>query len=363
MRLIIERWVGRMMLSGALVATCGAAASAQLVRGRLIDAIRGAPIPGALIELRDSAGTVRARTFSGESGAFAVIPPTRDRLALRVVAIGYAPRAATALAGDGALGDISMTPHAISLPDITALARSRGCQSIGDGDTYGKLLRAAEGALEVMHATIAARNRRFEVVETHRATIDGKVVNADSTRGFLTEWPIGNIGLDSLRDHGFAVTSRSAAGVGRMWYGPDLAVLFSDWFQERYCFTVAAMNPADSAIVIRFAPVKRSKLVELNGALHLDPLSLAVRELNYTHVHLPSGVDKGSAGGVVRFAADSTGTWIPVYWSIRAPVEMGRPRVISRTINLPRGAEIRPAASFRVPTAFVERIGRVVGEH
>jgi hypothetical protein len=74
-------------------------------------------------------------------------------------------------------------------------------------------------------------------------------------------------------------------------------------------------------------------------------------------------VGKGSAGGVVRFASDSSGTWVPVYWSIRAPIERARPRTITRTgTRLPSGITVVPPPSIRLPAGSVERVGRVIGE-
>ncbi len=351
-----------LLIAAALAAVVPARqAAAQVVRGRLLDAVRGDPIAGALVELRDSAGTVRARTFSGESGAFALMPTSRDGLSVRIVAIGYTPRPLSPL-GTLALGDITMTPHAVTLPAIRALADGKGCGGVGDPDTWTRLLQAAGGALEVMEATIESGARQFEILEVVSVMVDGRVMRADTSGGVLNEWPVGSISQDSLREFGFAVEVPPVLGGGRMWYGPDLAVLFAEWFQSRYCFSVARPDRRTNDIVIRFEPVAKSKLVELAGEIHLDPVTLAVRELNYTHVNLPSGVGKGAAGGVVRFATDSTGTWVPVYWSIRAPIERARPRTITRTVGrYPPGITVVPP-SIRLPEGSVERVGRVIGE-
>ncbi len=350
----------RWLLFAAVLAAIipGSAASAQVVRGRVLDAVRGSPIAGALVELRDSAGTVRARTLSGESGAFALMPTVRDGLSVRIVAIGYTPRPLSPLA-TFALGDLTMAPHAITLPAIRALADGKGCGGVGDIDTWTRLLDATAGALEVMEATIESGARQFEILEVVTVMVDGRVMQADSSSGVLSEWPIGSISQDSLRAFGFAAEIPPVLGGGRTWYGPDLAVLFAEWFQSSHCFAVSRPDKRTNDIVIRFEPVAKAKLVDLAGEIRLDPVTLAVRELSYTHVNLPSTVGKGAAGGVVRFATDSTGTWVPVYWSIRAPIERAPPRTITRTGGrLPAG--IPP--TIRVPSGSVERVGRVIGE-
>ena len=341
------------------------ALGAQMVQGRVRDTVRDAPISGALVELRDTTGTVRARTMSGAGGTFALMLPPGSRFDLRVIAIGYSPRALPAVSS-GQLGDLVMTPHAITLPAIRALAESKGCRATGQMDTYARLYDAATGALEVMKATIESRSRAWTVVEEYRVLDGNRVIDTNKKQQGLTDWPIASIDTDSLRDYGFAIPAPDD-GNALIWHGPDLAVLFADWFQDRHCFTVREPDAKRDYITIAYEPVKDAKklgIVELAGEIRLDPATLAVRELLYTHVNLPAMVRKDVAGGVVRFAVDGTGTWVPVYWSIRAPMAV-RARNITRTIVTSGNGRLPPDATMGAPVMprmniSVERIGRVV---
>ena len=62
---------------------------AQAIRGRVVDAVQGRPIAGALVELQDSAGRLLRRTIASPSGAYQLVVPRPAAYRVRVAALGF----------------------------------------------------------------------------------------------------------------------------------------------------------------------------------------------------------------------------------------------------------------------------------
>lgn len=331
--------------------------TAQQLSGRLLDGTNQRPLVGALVELRDSTGAVRARGLSGSTGVFRLAAPSAGRWRWRAIAIGYSPGGASVLLQSGAevaLGDLEMMAVTVQLPDIEAVARRDGCTPRGD-DAMRPLIEAIEGSLAVMEAAVLDRSRSMPVewvtrrdMETARGLFR---VSDDTVRERLTAWPIRSAPPEVLEKTGFADAALTAEG--RRWYGPDLAVLSADWFHERYCFRVEP--PTENGdLVVTFAPHPGGTRIEIRGKIRLDRTALAVRALEYEFVQLPTHLRAAQSGGNLRFAPDGEGVWRPVEWRIWAPIEqLTREGRSGRTV--PTGVSGKAELSGRVAPAAGSR--------
>lgn len=78
-----------LLLVGATLAAAGGA-SAQVVRGRVVDALTGDPVPGATLALVDIAGDIVRATDSDASGHFQLRAPAAGFFSVQADGLGYA---------------------------------------------------------------------------------------------------------------------------------------------------------------------------------------------------------------------------------------------------------------------------------
>ena len=96
--------------------------AAQQVRGTVRDSAGGAPLPGAVVSIVDSAGATTARTIADGSGRFTLARAPRAA-ALHVIRIGYQPRdvAIPPVSRDG--GDVTLSFAMRRLPAMLDAVR------------------------------------------------------------------------------------------------------------------------------------------------------------------------------------------------------------------------------------------------
>ena len=346
------------------------AASAQVIRGRIIDSTARTGITGALVELRDSAGVITQRTFSGATGGFA-FPVRPGHYDVHVAAIGFARHPAepvTVGSADVELPVFALNPIAISLPAIEAVSGKKSCgKSDLTPDTFAGLLDAAQTSLEVIDGTIRAGTLGFQMRLVHTETIYNNRhdrISADTANRVIGTWPVRALPPDSLAAIGFMRERAQEEGGGQVFYGPDFASLFSDWFLDTHCFTLDRKKSHGDTLVITFQPQGKPKHVDLKGEMVIDRPTLTLRKLSYEHQHLPDGFPDKSAGGTMEFAELMPGLWVPAEWSIWAPIVkvtryIARP-MLGPTITVGRGRGNGGAIQAPPPPAqiAVETVGR-----
>jgi hypothetical protein len=107
---------------------------------------------------------------------------------------------------------------------------------------------------------------------------------------------------------------------GPIYFGPDARVLFTDWFLGTHCISVESGSER-TGIIAQFKPAKGTRsAAALLGRLEFDRTSLALRSLSFEFAARPRWAPKGSDRGEIRFARLPDGVWLPVQWSMRAPV-------------------------------------------
>jgi hypothetical protein len=303
------------------LAAAPAVVSAQAVRARVLEE-DGTPLPRALAELRRADGTVAARATSGRDGAVTVTAPAPGRYRLRILAIGYSPYQSSffELTSAGrAVADVRLARVAVTLADLEVLERSR-CGG-GAGTVLARLLDGARTALDVMQANLAGGDGFASRLITREAlaTRGDSLITADTSAVALVRWPLASIDPDSIRVFGFMTQGIVPGGMGYHWFGPDVRVLFADWFLANHCFRVERRATGDSVITLTFAPVATGARVDIAGTLVLDAATLALHRLTFEHRNLPSPLRAGSAVGEVTFAELGDG-WVPLTWRIYAPI-------------------------------------------
>ena len=310
-----------------LLAALPSVLSGQTVRGRIVD-LRGAPIVGALVELREPSGKSLQIILTAPSGAFQLTVPAPGRYLYRVAAIGYQPRQPVPLdvpASGLVVGDVALERMIMRLPDLIAAGRGRYCGKSGLGDeTYVRLLESVHTALQVIQSTIESGQVGFQVAVVTTRTAYGSFNNfeiADTTIQPLTRWPVESIDPDTLRVVGFSRDIDPGDENTRWYYGPDPRVLFSDWFLESHCFTLDRPDRKGrtDTLHLRFAPARKSPKVDVGGELVLDAHDLSLLQFSFEFRNLPKWMPEGAAGGNMQFAKLGTGLWVTRNWAIWAP--------------------------------------------
>jgi hypothetical protein len=73
-------------------------------------------------------------------------------------------------------------------------------------------------------------------------------------------------------------------------------------------------------LALEFRPERLRNNVDISGRFVFDSSSLALRELSWRWEGLPPWVPDEGQGGFVRFQGMPSGGWLPVAWSLTAPI-------------------------------------------
>jgi hypothetical protein len=304
---------------------------AQTVHGRVVEIPADEPIAGALLALVDTGGTEVARSASSPSGGFTLRAPAGGRYHVLIRQIGQYPWRSPAFSlAAGATYPVTfrVDTRPYELPTLTVEARRSRCGARpGESGFLGTLLESAETALELARTTADQGALAFSTATYLKELApDLRIVDSASagvTR--LARWPIESAPPESLRVWGFvrqppeergATTARQESGP--IYYGPDVRVLFSEWFLGTHCFRVEEEKAGH--LEVRFTPERRGDRAEIEGRLLLDRGSMELRSLEFEYVGLPEWVPKGKAGGAVELRRLREGAWVPRAWRLRAPV-------------------------------------------
>jgi hypothetical protein len=308
---------------------------AQQVLGRAVRVPDGVPILEALVILVDDRGQERGRTVTSATGGFELRAPQAGHYRLRVQRIGQ--RGWESPPFDLAAAEvwrptIRVPDRPFELQELSASARRPNCQvTLGDASLGADLLEAAQTALGLSEAEAAAGHRNY-VTENYRRMVPlvGPSQDSVAVQGKLAGWPIQSADPDSLRRIGFVQGEWPAPSlmeetpqVGPTYFAPDARVLFTDWFLATHCISVDTKDKGEdkNLVIARFKPAKGTRSVAgLNGSLEFERASLGLRSLSFGFAARPRWASKGTAGGEIRFARLAGGVWLPIQWSMRAPV-------------------------------------------
>jgi hypothetical protein len=319
--------VCRTLIAVTAVLAAAMPLDAQQLRGVVSDA-SGAPVPGVLLQLLDSASRVVAQGLSGDHGAYRLRAPVSGAFVVRSLRIGFRPTFSEPLRLDAASDlayDVTLTGIAIHLDTVRVSGRAT-CRIAQD--TALQSFRALEQARSAIIATsLPDASARWSVT----SVLFERIFDTTSVRPVRQrhEWwsgvvkePWKSVPSDSLHSNGYIV----GAGDSVVYRAPGLDALASDDFLEDHCFRLAASaNPAEIGIAFEPSPARR-KTPEISGTLWLDRTTAQLQRLTYGYVNAPLRAQERSARGELHFARVSNGGWVITRWSVHMPsLELSRP--------------------------------------
>ncbi len=312
-------------LARALVGllTGPAVAAAQLISGAVTTQSGGAPLPGVVVELTDSASRRVASALSGERGLFRLRAPAPGHYRLTARRIGFQPARVGPLhlTADTTIA-LPMREVPVELPTVTASERSHCAIGRAEASATAVLLESASTALDATTLTLAEGGYTFDLVNHRREYTLAPTLLRDVTIGtqrVRDVRPWSSLGADALARYGFVHLEDNML----RFVAPDLAVLTSAAFAESHCFRVLELAERAGEIGLRFDPVRDLERADIRGTLWLDAATLELRELDFIFTELQFFGRDTLAGGRLLFSRLPTGGWVPSDWVIRSPVPPG----------------------------------------
>ena len=110
-----------------------------------------------------------------------------------------------------------------------------------------------------------------------------------------------------------------------IFYGPDPDEIITERFLRQHCFhRVPGSGATEGLIGLAFDPLPRQQNPDVSGTLWIEPVSGALRSVDYGWTNPPFWADGGKARGRTDFVRLASGGWVTQRWYIRLPsVEVG----------------------------------------
>ena len=297
----------------------------QAIQGRLVQEGSDTPVSDAVVILMDSAGIEVDRAITFGSGGFSLAARGAGRYQLRILRIGF--RAWTSdrfplSAGPPVRRVLSLAGERIALPELTVAARAFCTNNLDDQPVLLTVLDEARKALAATELTLRNRQRLYKV----RRYVRRLDLHLRSTEERLVEgwgrgaWPVRSVGAEALERLGFVADTGGPDGP--VYFGPDAAVLFSDFFMGSHCFHLEIPDDSITGRVgLGFRPVKpRRNKPDISGVLWVDTRTLLLQTLEFRYTGLPRWASTGASGGELSFRPLGGGGFIVGAWWLRAPV-------------------------------------------
>lgn len=348
----------RHVLSFLLLLGSIAPASAQVVRGRFIDASAGAPIEGGVVSLLAMDGSEVTDVLTDAHGWYALHAPAAGRYRLRASRIGYADfltEPFVLAAGQVLERDIAASVRAIPLEGVSVRGTSRCRLRPEQGVQTQALWSAIRTALSA--ASLTKRERlHYDVTEYVRdldpANLNPIGPSRTRARSGLAEHPFVSAPVDSLIRNGFVRPGPDET----FYFAPDADVLLSDAFLAHHCFRVVVEKDGAgkaSRVGLTFEPVEQGAGVDVEGTLWVNPSTGELRAMDYRYTGLDVP-DAERLGGRVEFARVRTGRWIVSRWYVRMPV-------LAAPGSGRRLSDVAPDRQGRHLQRIIEQGGVIVG--
>ena len=298
---------------------CARTSEAQVVRGTVSDSASRRPIPGAVLILFDSAGVVLGRNITNERGQYTLAGVSSARR-LRVQRIGFRPRDVRIPAATNNVVELSvaMIPLPTFLEPIHVTASA--CPKRSD---QGSALALLEQARAGLLTTVVAREAKPAslVLYLYERTMDGtsdkidrQTVRVDSAYRIAVSFSAVHDAAAFVR-RGFMQDGHD----GQTFYAPDADVLLADAFANGYCFRV--MEPRrerPNQVGLGFvAADRRRDRVDIDGALWIDTVARALRDIEFRYVGLDPRLERFEPGGQLSFQEMPNGTVMVDRWALR----------------------------------------------
>ena len=345
-------------LAAAFAATVSPA-TAQIVRGRVLEEGVGTPLPGAMIVLVDAEGTQVGRILTDELGRFTLRAPENGAYTLRADRIGYASMTSPPLdlaSGAAAFHDMVVPVQAIALDNITVEGERRCVLRPEGGLDVARVWEEARKALAAAAFTDETSVYRYVTMKYERDLDSDARTVRNEQRNFsdlMQRQTFVSRPAEELMANGFVQEEED----GTFYYAPDANVMLSDAFLDTHCLRVRqGEDETEGLIGLAFEPVRgRRGHIDIRGVMWLEPESSELQWLEYAYADLEAELRSRHVGGKVMFAGLPNGTWVVREWYIRMPRPGMRPNPFT---NIPE----RFLAGIRETGAVVMRILTPLGE-
>jgi hypothetical protein len=311
-----------------LLLSCAVPASAQTVRGHVIERESQRPIAGAFVVLLDASGARVAATLSGPAGEYEHRAPRPGAYRLRVERIGAQTVTSPVIElAAGATVPFEMQVHTqtVMLPPITAEAGSRCTVRPSGGVPLEQVWDEARKALALaawtqeqggVPFTTMLYDRTRDLVSLRIGQEERKMTSGYDRNTFFSA------PAQELAARGYV---RGDGAGSHLYFGLDAGTLLSDAFLDTHCFRIAGAprgRPELAGLLgLAFEPVPGHRNPDIQGVLWMDRASSELRHLEFQYTrHLqPWPVPQERFGGRVEFTKLANGAWIVERWWIRMP--------------------------------------------
>ena len=350
------------LLSAWLAVACAATASsatAQIVRGRVLEEGAGTLLPGAMIVLVDAEGTQVGRILTDDLGRFTLRAPQTGTYTLRADRIGYASITSPPLelaSGAAAFHDMVVPVQAIALDNITVEGERRCVLRPEGGLDVARVWEEARKALAAAAFTDETSVYRYVTMRYEKDLDPDARTVMNEQRNFsdlMQRQTFVSRPVEELMADGFVQEEED----GTYYYAPDANVMLSDAFLDTHCLRVREGDDETEGLIgLAFEPVERRRgHIDIRGVMWLEPESSELQWLEYAYADLDAELRSRHMGGKVMFAGLPNGTWVVREWYIRMPRPGMRPNPFT---NIPE----RFLAGIRETGAVVMRILTPLGE-
>lgn len=347
----------RALVVASLATIVAGAAQAQVVRGRVVTRVDGAPVGGVVLEVQDMAATRVATGLTGASGAFALRLPAAGRYSIVTRRIGFrsGSHGPFEITADTTL-ELAIDPIPQPLPAVTAAEFStcRGADAAADATIV--LWENAKTAL--MASSVASREGayEFEVARWRREYATDPDVLLDVSVDFVRlrdARPWVSLPAEDIARHGYVRLARDRS---LAYVAPDLELLTSPGFAAAHCFIVREDPGEPTAVGLEFRPSGTRRSADVRGTFWLARATQELRSIDFTYTDIGFQGPDSLAGGRLAFMRLADGAFIPTEWLVRAPLPperfidamLRRASGADPSVPIPLGRRDPPWRSHRV---------------
>lgn len=311
----------------AMYAICRETASAQTVRGRVLDRLSGLPASRGFVVLVNEAGREAGRALSDREGRFTLQAPAPGRYRLRSERIGYllwTSEEIELLSGQVLSLTLHVEPIPIRLEAVEVSGKGTECSSRAtEGESLAMVWEELRKALNAAVWTASTRPyfyvRRFYEQTMgaggHRVIRETERADSGSYSDPFRSAPAGYLAAE-----GYIVQAQDSF----TYYAPDAKLLLDDAFLDGHCLRLIRQpTTRDGMIGLVFEPLPSQRRPDVKGVLWVDERSSKLEALEFSYVGGAQALTRG-AGGDVQFQGLPSGEWVVRAWRIRTPVLVER---------------------------------------
>ncbi len=307
----------RFALATTAVLLTAGSASAQVVRGVVMEEIGQKPVSGAMVLLIDHDDRIVAKVLTGAAGGFSFDSDNPGRFRLRVERIGFETVVSDPfdVPVTGTFQTVAVRVRAVEIPGLDVEGAPRCEVRPEEGKATARVWEEVRKALQAAAWTLDSQIYMYTLMRVERELDSkGKQIVREARYFNRSRAPFVSQPADVLVERGFV----RADSVGTVYFAPDAEALLSDPFLDTHCM---GLRQGERGLIgLTFEPVRDRRVPDIAGTIWLDAATATLRRLEFRYVNLIDDSTLGDPGGWVAFAHLPDGTWIVREWAIRMPV-------------------------------------------